>query len=119
MEWFDQFTSGVDSMKKYSDNMSLEDMTIGISKKGMESYREQLEHDLLISVVNEINDTEALEEAINKNWQGAARDRFIDDFNSARVEIGQDLKKEYNDLSARLTELESNYFAQDYMMIED
>ncbi len=116
--WMSGSTS-VDSMKKYGDDMALSDMTVGISEKGMEKYREDLKHDLLNTVIKEINDTKALESAINKNWQGVARDRFIDDFNDAREKIGKDLNKEYKDLSARLVELETNYFAQDYYMLED
>ena len=117
MDWL-SFGTQVDEMKTHSDNMQLEDMTIGISQKGMEKYREQLQHNLLISVVNEINNTQELETAINKNWQGQARDNFIEEFNKARKSIGEELKKEYSDLSARLIELEANYFSQDFRMMD-
>lgn len=105
-------------MKTGSSNMDIGDMTEGISAKGMEEYIESLKAYLLVETTKIINDTSALESAINAGWQGQSRDKFIEKFNEARSAISDDLKKEFKDLNNRLAELQINYFAQDSKMID-
>lgn len=108
----------VDGMKTGGNNMGISEMTEGISTNGMEEYLENLKAHLLTETTKIINDTSALESAINSGWQGQSRDKFIEKFNEARMAISMDLKKEFKDLQNRLAELEMNYFAQDSKMID-
>jgi uncharacterized protein YukE len=108
----------VNGMKTGGSNMDISEMTEGVSEKGMEDYIDSLKAYLLTETTKIINDTSALEAAINSGWQGQSRDKFIEKFNEARMAISMDLKREFNDLNNRLAELLANYFAQDSKMID-
>lgn len=101
-----------------SKNLGIDDLTIGVSRKGMEQYK----HELKISVLNEtkdkIDDVDNVVKAINNCWQGQARDKFLSQFAATREKIKEDLKREYNDLEQRLIELEHQYYDQDKSMME-
>ena len=106
------------AMSSGASDTGISDLTVGISKSGMEAYIQQLKADLLDTSVEKINDTSNMLNAINSGWQGASRDNFISDFNAAREAIANDLIAEYNDLAARLQELQDNYFKQDSELYE-
>ena len=123
----DSWNSGKEKQANFNDvvdmapganNVGIDDLTIGISAAGMEEYKKNLKAYLLTQSVDKINDTSTLEAAINNGWQGASRDVFMEKFNQMRESIVNDLSKEFDDLSARLEELEEDYFAQDNKMID-
>ena len=96
-----------------SSDLSIEDLTTGISKSGMEQFQEDIKINILVNISEKIEDVAELEAAINAGWQGASRDRFLKDFKEVRKAIIADLKEEYKDVEARLEEVKNNYFRQD------
>lgn len=100
-----------------STNVGIDGLTIGVSKEGMEEYRESLRISLLEDTKTKLQDVAAIQAAIDSGWQGYARDHFFEDFDQQIEKIIEDLQKEYEDLDNRLTELEENYFGQDYHMM--
>lgn len=97
-----------------SEDLGINDLSIGVSKSGMKAYREAIKISLLKDTITKMEDDwEAVETAINGAWQGASRDRFLDDFAKRREAIEEDLRKEQEDLDNRLEELESAYYKQD------
>lgn len=101
-----------------SEAMTFDNVTEGIDTVGMRTYLDNLKVDLLDKVSEKIDDTQAVEDAINNGWQGVARDRFLSQFASARRSIKKDLEAEYKDLKARFKELERFYFEQDANMMD-
>jgi hypothetical protein len=63
----------------YSDNLNINDLSMGISSGGMERYKEQLKADILLETINKINDVDAIIESINGAWQVKSRDKFLED----------------------------------------
>ena len=97
-----------------SSNLGIGDLSIGVSKSGMQEYREAIKLSLLDETIKKMDENwTAVETAINGAWQGTSRDRFLDDFAKRREAIKEDLKKEQQDLDNRLEELESAYYKQD------
>jgi len=101
------------------DFSDLGEMTEGLSSKGMEAYLEALKANLLVKVGESLDETTALEAAINKGWQGVSRDKFMTQFNKAIEATKEDLVAEYYDLVNKLSELAQSYYEQDANMIID
>lgn len=101
-----------------SGNLGIDSLSIGVSKKGMDAYRDQVKIDLLTNVKKELDNRTDLEAALKKGWQGQSCQNYITNLNNDVSKIETDLEAEYNDLEYRLEELESNYFKQDSEMVE-
>lgn len=106
-------------MNTGSENLGIADLSIGISASGMESYKEALKAELLISSKEKINNFAEVEAALNRGWQGAALDKFKVQFQTTATKICEDLDKEYQDLDNRLTDIQSAYFNADNNIIQD
>ena len=100
------------------ENLGIETLTIGVSRDGMRTYRDELNHIVLKETQSRLDDVTDFEGAINQCWQGQSRDKFLKDFKEDREKIKRDLKEEYKDLEARLEELENQFFAQDDRLME-
>lgn len=102
-----------------TENLGIDSLTIGVSHAGMDAYRDALKLEILQTTKELIDDFSDVETSINNCWQGVSRDRFLNVFQQTREQIKNDLDAEYNDLDARLSELEYAYYQQDSnMMVE-
>ena len=106
-------------MSTNSTSLGIQDLTTGISQDGMESYKESLRAELLISSQEKIKNLAEVEAALNKGWQGVALDRFKKQMSTTAQKICEDLDAEYKDLEARLTDLQSAYFNADNNLMEE
>lgn len=106
-------------MNTGTENLVIADLSIGISASGMDSYKESLKADLLITSKEKINNFAEVEAALNKGWQGAALDKFKTQLQTTATKICEDLDKEYQDLENRLTDIQSAYFSADNNIIQD
>ena len=102
-----------------NNNLGIGDLTIGVSRAGMEQYREDVKLEMFdntISVLREhFND---VKKEIDTAWQGVSRDRFVESMNKKIEDICSDLEQEKIDLNNRLIELEDNYFNEDEGLIQ-
>lgn len=101
-----------------STDMTLDTMTEGISKDGIENLVEVMHTELLKGVSDKLKDTEGITTALKAGWQGKSRDEFIEGMSNAIDRIIMDLTAEYNDLLKRLAELVQSYYEQDAKMME-
>ena len=99
------------------ENLGIDSLTIGVSRAGMEEYRESLKMHLLEETKTKLEDVAEIQTAIDNGWQGQARDQFLVDFDQQIGKIIEDLQKEYDDLDHRLIELSENYLNQDMNML--
>ena len=90
--------------------LSIGDITLGVSHKGMHQWREDLKAELLSTSKSKIRDAGGVEKEIAAGWQGKSEEKFMKDFEKAREMICDDLDKEYKNLKARLEEVEDSYF---------
>lgn len=95
-----------------------DDVSQGISIKGMEEYIQNLQADLLTKVNEKLEDTDAMSQAIARGWQGQSRDNFLVSFERGIRAVQSDLQAEYSDLMYRLSELTKNYYDQDKNMVD-
>lgn len=96
-----------------SSSLSIQDLDIGVSKAGMEQYKEQIKSDLLITSKELLQNTSEIERAVNAGWQGVSKDKFLSDFKNAVDKICQDLENEHTNLQSVLENLEEIYYQVD------
>lgn len=97
--------------------LGIGNLDYGVSTDGAVEYFKSLQTQLLTGVCDRIDDIQSITDALNKGWQGVARDRFDDQFRKAREQVKGDLMKEYNDLVSKLSELVTSFVEQDANMI--
>ena len=102
----------------YAKDMSLSTMTEGISVEGMRDLKDGIYQKLVVAVGNKLSETKGIENAIRANWQGEARDIFLQNFAKSISAVKQDINAEYNDLLRKLGELLDNYFLEDKKMVD-
>lgn len=107
-----------DSAKEARDMDFGDDVSQGISKEGMQQYMSDLKSELLTTVIEKLEDTDGISQAIARGWQGQSRDKFLDQFEKGIRAVESDLQSEYTDLMYRLSELAKNYYAQDAKMVD-
>ena len=90
-------------------------LDIGMSTAGVANYLEELKANVLERAKQALrgDKLDSVVKAINANWQGNSRDKFLTDLNQAITHISEDLDAEYADLLARLEEIQNNYLKQD------
>lgn len=101
------------------DNVTIGDMTVGYSGKGMNSFKASLK-EMLVDEVEE--SLEKLEETVKDNlsncWTGDSKDKYVKKLSNQIESVVDELKDEWKDLSARLTEVAYFYKAQDQALAE-
>ena len=98
--------------------LGLDSMTEGISIEGMQQLLDDLRVNVLESVSTQLEQTEEIVSALNKGWQGAARDAFVLNFSKSIEEVKDGLNAEYRDLLRKFGELSDNYFNEDNRMVD-
>lgn len=101
-----------------SREMTLDTMSEGVSKAGMEELVDLLQAQLLIGVSEKLEETEAINNALKANWQGKSRDVFIENMTKSIRMIKADLAAEFGDLMNKLAELAQSYYDQDKKMMD-
>lgn len=102
-----------------AENLSWDNVTLGINKTEMENYKEALKLEVLTQTVDKIREVDALEKKVTEYWQGKSRDNFLKQFYTMREKICDDLEKEYKDIEHRINELQSMYAKQDNTMLPE
>lgn len=103
----------------YGTELGIGDLTIGVSKQGMEQYREEVRLEMFDNTISVIRDDfQEVVNEINLAWQGTSRDKFIESMINQIEKICYDLESEKQDLDSRLEELEDNYFKEDENLIK-
>lgn len=97
-------------MNNVNESLGIDSLEIGIDANGMNQYKESLKAELLQTSKDKIKNYADLEAALDKGWQGASYQVFKTQFTTTTEKICEDLDKEYQDLEARLTDLQSAYF---------
>ena len=109
---------GLFSAARGATDMTIDTMTEGVSKDGVETLVETMKAELLVSISEKLKATDAISTAIKAGWQGKSRDDFLDSFSKAINAVRRDLAAEYTDVLKRLAELIENYFKQDQEMMD-
>lgn len=102
-----------------SGNLGIDSLTTGISSSGMENYIEGLKAEYITTTEELIDDISNIQNIIDNGWQGVAKDNFMSQFEKARNNVKEDLRKEYDNLVARLNELQAQYFEADSNMVSN
>jgi hypothetical protein len=100
--------------------IGIDEMTIGVDKGGMGSYKDQLKADLLTSVAEKLDTAENnIDTSLKSGWRGASEEKFEKDLKEQIKKIKEDLADEYRDVESRLDDLQNFYYKEDELLAED
>lgn len=100
-------------------NIGIEDMTIGVSGRGMEEYSEMLRTRILTEISEELeNQQEAIINSVRSGWRGNSEERFERLLGDEIDNIIEDLEHEYADLEGKLQDTGKYYVDQDEKLAE-
>lgn len=95
-------------------NIGIEDMTIGVSGKGMDDYADMLKIKILEEMKTELeNQKEAIVKSVQNGWRGKSEERFEKLLDDEIDKIIEDLEREYADLAGKLHDTSKYYVDQD------
>ena len=100
--------------------MTLEELDLGVSKSGMDAYKDALQAKLLQGAADKIDELyQAISGVVDTGWVGTSKVRFMKQLETICTDIKTDLAAEYEDLSARLDEVVAFYVNEDTAIISE
>lgn len=101
------------------DNLGIGDATIGISRKGLENYRQELQFSVINDTKDELRDYEGIVTTIGTAWNGTAAQKFVDNFHTSTEKACDALDEISKAIDALFETLKNSMIKQDEEMIED
>lgn len=108
-------------MPAYSvhDNLQIGDATVGISRTGLEKYRQDLQLHVINDTKQLLRDYEKIATAIGNGWNGTAAQKFVNNFDKS-VDIACNTLDEISKAIDALFEgVQNAMIKQDEEMIEE
>lgn len=100
-------------------NIGIEDMTIGVSGRGMEDYSEMLRTKILREISEELEtQRDAIIKSVQSGWRGRSEEGFERLLRDEVRKITEDLEHEYADLEGKLQDTGKYYVDQDEKLAE-
>lgn len=102
-----------------NDNMNIADATIGISRTGIEDYRQELQFSVINDTKEELRNYKDIVDVISTSWNGAAAQKFINNLDKS-IEMGCGALDEISKaIDALFLTVKNSMIKQDEQMIED
>lgn len=102
-----------------NDNMGISDATIGISKTGLENYRQELQFSVINDTKKELRDYKAIPDAISTAWNGAAAQKFVNNLDKSVEKACDALDQISKAIDALFESVKKSMIKQDENMIKD
>lgn len=107
-------------MGAVSGELSIGEMTTGMSAAGMEQYLENIKAEILTKVTSQLDTArDEIIKSLRTAWVGQSEQRFETLLADAVEDLKTELNAEYNALASRIRELENNYFNQENALISE
>ena len=105
---------------KVTGELSINEMSIGMSVAGMQDYLENIKAEILTNVTNQLDTArDEITKSVRTAWVGQSEQRFETLLSEAVEDLKVELNAEYNALASRLNELQNNYFNQENALISE
>lgn len=101
------------------DNLDLSDATVGISRVGLENYRQDLQLHVIDDTKELLRDYKDIATAIGNGWNGRAAQKFIDNFDCSVNSACDALDQISKAIDALFEAVQNSMIKQDEEMIEE
>ena len=100
-------------MASGSSKLSIDELTMGVSGTGMDSYIKALQLKIVTQTVKKLENLKAVTKTIKSGWAGQSYDAFEKDLLTRIAEIKTELEAERDDLNKKLLDVKGAYYAID------
>lgn len=107
-------------MGAVAGELSIGDMSTGMSTAGMEQYLENIKAGILTKVTSQLDTaSEEIIKVLRTAWVGPSEQRFETLLTDTVDDLKTELTAEYDALASRISELENNYVNQENALIPE
>lgn len=89
--------------------LSWDSTTHGVTLEGMNDVLEQVKLVMVDQAMENLNNTQAVQDAVTEGWNGGDRDMWLQNFDSLRQEIVDSLEFYYNQIEAEFQKIFSDW----------
>ena len=102
-----------------NDNLNISDLSIGVSKTGIDEFMTDVTNNFMQKAVDAINNADAVITAINAGWQGVSRDAFLAQFETSRQKVCDAITQEELQLWNVISAIKGSYYMIDQELMND
>lgn len=102
-----------------SDNLDIGEASIGISKQGLEKYRQELQFSVINDTKDALRDYKVIPDAVSTSWNGTAAQKFINNLDASVEKACDALDQISKAIDALFDTVQNSMIKQDEEMIED
>ena len=102
-----------------NDGMSIGDATIGISRTGIENYKQELNFKVVNDTKKALRDYKSVVDTIGTSWNGAAAQKFVNNLHTSTEKACDALDAIGDALDALFETIKNSMIKQDEEMIEE
>lgn len=104
----------------YGEDLGIGDLSIGVSKAGMQSYIDNLSDQIFNRTGRDLTSgCSDLISVISDGWQGVSRDKFASDFKDNISQILENIEVQRKNFETELTTLMNNYLNIDSIVYDN
>jgi len=101
------------------DNLDLGSATVGISRKGLENYRQELQFKVINDTQKELRNYKDIVDVISTSWNGTAAQKFVNNFHNSTESACAALDEVSKAIDALFEAVKNSMIKQDEEMIAD
>ena len=102
-----------------NENMGIGDATVGISRTGIENYRQDLNFKVVNKTKDELRNYKSIVDTIGTSWNGAAAQKFVNNFHTSTEKACEALDAIGDAINALFDTIKNSMIKQDEEMIEE
>ena len=92
--------------------LKMSDATYAVDTQGMENYIKDLKTKVITDTKTKLEDVKGIQQAVDKGWNGPAKNYFLKQLQQMIRSIEHDLDEEANDLNTKLRSITLSYIDQ-------
>ena len=99
------------------DNLDISSATMGISRTGLENYRQELQFNVINETKDALRDYKDVVDVIGTAWNGAAAQKFVNNFHSSTESACAALDEISKAIDALFAAINNSMIKQDEEMV--
>lgn len=97
---------------------TISEFEFGYDSNGVSEYIENIKSIVLNEAANALDNTSAIEDACNQNWEGIAKDNFLKNLKTDKEHVKEQFQTLYNVLVTEIEQAQEAMGQKDYNLID-
>lgn len=98
---------------------TIRDLNYGFDANGVEKYLEEIKGIVLTKAAEKVKNISDIEKACNANWEGRAKEEFLENLKTDAEHVSEQYQNLYNTLVSEIQSVQASMANKDEALIED